>query len=94
MPKKTKKEKILAVRHRQQGMISSIPQSVDTHSALPPQVKNIPSYVFQSKHSDTIATASMDLSERDYIRKDLVRTLVLSLLAIGVEVVLYLRLGR
>lgn len=93
MPKKTKKEKILAMRHRQQGTIASLSPSARTQLS-PVSHTSAPSYVFQSARSEHVTPVAVDMTERDYIRKDLVRTLALSLVAITVEVILYMRLGR
>jgi len=78
MPKKTRKEKMLAARHRQQSTIA-------------PSL--VPTYVFESPRSAQTVAVIRDTEELVFIKRDLMRTVFLSMVAIGVEIVLYLSLG-
>lgn len=86
MPKKTRKEKILAKLHRQHSTVAPLVYQAEEKTTAP-------AYVFQSSGAASVAN-TLDTQELVFIKRDLLRTVVLSLVAIGVEILLYLKFGR
>lgn len=85
MPKKTRKDKIMAERRRQRQSVTS-PQT----SALQHASPTSPTYTFVSpadkKMQQTIAERSVELVS---IQRDLLKTIILAALAFGVELYIY-----
>jgi hypothetical protein len=77
MPRKTKREKILAEHRR-----------IVTHTGTP----SSSSYTFQTTGA-TEATTIKDTQELRVIQHDLIRTVILSIIAISVELGLYWKLN-
>ncbi len=73
MPKKTKKEKIIAEYRRKLGAMPAL---------------STPSFVYQAKTPATLQTAVTAQPMDRAIRKDLMKTLMLAAVAIAGEVVL------
>lgn len=96
MPKKTRKEKIIAqYRRKLQGLHETAPAStVLKQSARLEHPPFSSPFVYQAKtndsHSAVIAIQPIDQA----IRKDLVKTLMLAAIAIGGEVVLSVLLKK
>lgn len=78
MPKKTKRQKILADQRRQQTTIS-----LETSSPV--------SFQFQSIPAKTKSPATENDSELIAVRADIMKTLFLAGIAIGVELIVYWR---
>lgn len=79
MSRKTKQQKIIADLRRQ------LQQSKPS-----PVAKNKETIVFEN----TLSTAPVAIADYKYVKHDLLRTLVLTVLAIGVQVVLWYVIGR
>ncbi len=94
MPKKTRREKILAQLHRKTLEIKS-PQVTHVNPSLPLQTATSP-YIFQPQAATTRAAVldPSDVIEYKAIKTDLAKTLMLAAIAIGVELLLYLKTGR
>jgi hypothetical protein len=81
MPKKTKKEKIIAdLRRRLQDQPTQLPKQ--------PAVSDI-SYRLPPKKQVAKVETTDDTAQLLLIKKDLVKTLILTVLAIGIEFVLF-----
>jgi hypothetical protein len=76
MPKKTKREKMIAELRR--------------HS-LSPQVAH-PVFAFQSSAKNT-ASLQSNIEELTIIRHDLIRTIILALIAVGIELTIYWKIS-
>jgi hypothetical protein len=76
MPKKTKKEKILAEQRR--------------HSPLPSISQN--AFAFRVAQKDTIQPQP-NTEELTVIRHDLIRTIILALVAVGIELGIYTKMN-
>ena len=83
MPKKTKKEKIIADLRRKL-------QDQPAHRSAPPQsaVADI-SYTLPAKKQQAKQEAVNDLEQLQVMKQDLVKTLILATLAIGIEFALF-----
>jgi len=87
MPKKTRRQKILAQQRRH---IQSTPSSVSPSSYVPQT--NIPSVTFQFQPSHTpvkVIENSDDREELTVIKKDLTKTLILAMIAIAIELIVH-----
>jgi len=96
MPKKTRREKILARTHRLNREFQSLPTRsppIDTDSRQ--KQSNPYSYTAtQTLKSQKSAVKDSDMNEFVAIRKDLAKTALLATLAIVVEFLLYLQTGK
>jgi len=81
MPKKTKKEKILAMYHKKLRMLEN--QQVVT---LPVKLKTLNSIV----QEPIVKEEKIEILESKYFFSDLKKSLILIVLIIGVEVALYI----
>lgn len=85
MPKKTKREKILAELHRRQAPITPSLPVVTT------------AYQWQRAQFPLRPAATVALSnDQEYhaIKQDLVKTIILAAGAIGIELLLYIKIGK
>lgn len=80
MPKKTRREKILAELHRK------------TYEPL--IASSAPQYAYQAVPTQPQSVTLEYVTEYRAIKIDLLKTLVLASIAIGVEVMLYFKIGR
>ncbi len=92
MPKKTKKEKLLAEHRR-----NSVREEISKSSSIQPSQRNVVqkttidgSYHFMSKTMNSVSMpTSFETNELHAIRRDLFKTLALSLIAFAGELALY-----
>ena len=88
MPKKTKRQKLLAEKHRQ-NLLGSQPVKHQNH---PPQIdsKNngLLKYTFNQQSVPSVKSVS-DNSEYSYVKKDLKRISLFTFLAISLQGVIY-----
>ena len=90
MPKKTKKEKILAVQRRR--LPSSI---VSTASSVEHSQSQQPLYQFKNSSEKKVQQAIQEYAvELTTIKNDLYKTITLALIAFSVELYLYWQLSR
>ncbi|MBI3343227.1 hypothetical protein HY032_03650 [Candidatus Gottesmanbacteria bacterium] len=97
MPKKTKKEKIIAeYRRRLQGIRETVLTSSEHINESPTPRLAHPSspYVYQTKTNTPHNTMTVALPMDRAIRRDLIKTLILAAVAIGGEVMLSFIIGR
>ncbi|MEK7543441.1 MAG: hypothetical protein AAB557_01090 [Patescibacteria group bacterium] len=96
MPKKTKKEKIIAqYRRKLQGLHETVPAStVLKQSTRLTQTPSSSPFVYQAKTNDSHGTVTAIQPIDQAIRKDLVKTLMLAAIAIGGEIVLSVMMGK
>jgi len=87
MPKKTRKEKLAAQKRRQQQSLSAPRVSPDTEVALPTPPPDF-AYQFQTQSLKQAVESTQSQAHLTDIRSDLIKTMVLSALAISVEAVL------
>lgn len=86
MPKKTKREKVLAERHRKlETTYSSYPDNTPNQKSIPD------SYTLPTVHTLPVTPVKQPESDNHYndIRSDLKKTLMLATTAIGIELLLY-----
>lgn len=88
MPKKTKRQKVLADR-RHSISLPSI--SLDEKRPESPQT---PTFQFQSLTTKVQTRNGEGISELAAIQRDLVKTIVLATLAVGIELLVYWRFFR
>jgi hypothetical protein len=80
MPKKTRREKILAEQHRK------------IHEFVVPS--STPLYAFQPTSGSVQQVSQVEAAEYRATKIDLVKTLLLAAAAISVELLIYLKIGR
>ncbi|MBI5620502.1 hypothetical protein HY949_01870 [Candidatus Gottesmanbacteria bacterium] len=91
MPKKTKKEKIIAqYRRKLSRMHEPVPEAFPHQvNTLHPVTKSPTSpFIFQAKPHAAFTNASIIQPMDQAIRRDLIKTLVLAAMAIGGEIIL------
>jgi hypothetical protein len=88
MPKKSKKEKIIAEQKRKLFTRTILPSPVDGYSAV--QQPTVFQFQLKNKtHTSTGDTVYRDKTELITIKHDLTKTVTLALIALGIEVALY-----
>jgi hypothetical protein len=97
MPKRTKREKILADARRivqQAHQNSKITLSDESSRGSIPELGK--GYTFKAyQNVSPVATETIsDVKEFTAIRKDLIKTVILAGAAIGIELLLYLKIGK
>lgn len=95
MPKKTKKEKIIAqFRRKLQGLHEAVPESVATAQSFIPKQAVPHSFMYQAKLNTAKPPETLIEPMDQAIRRDLVKTLFLATIAIGGEVILSVLLKK
>lgn len=104
MPKKTKKEKIIAEYRRKLQTVSGNPApKVETYQSVvsekSPNSSSIqPTYQLNTQQTvseqRTSQTSAIDLHDLIAIRHDLIKTILLAAATISVELLLYWRIGK
>lgn len=91
MPKKTKREKIIAeYRRKLHGIRESVPASPEqvNDTVMSEQTESPPLFIYQKKAMPSYTPAAVVQPMDRAIRRDLVKTLILAAAAIGAEVAL------
>lgn len=86
MPKKTKREKIIAELRRH----STSPSHPLEHRDIAEPVR--PAFAFQASAKNT-ASLQSNTEELTVIRHDLLRTIILALIAVGIELSIYWKIS-
>lgn len=90
MPQKTKKQKIRTDARRVQ-LSSSLPTNSDIRT--PSEVsRQLPSFTFLGVAPVKSISKTLPTEELTAIQSDLIKTLLLAIIAIGIELFLYIRL--
>jgi hypothetical protein len=98
MPKRTKREKLLAEKHRSSNHPSSVPvaQTASADSQKPSNTELF-SYKLPSLQQAPInqhAYSVVDTAEFSSIKKDILKTVLLAACAIVIELLLYWKIGK
>ncbi len=90
MPKKTKREKILAQQHRQNMMRQTAQMDKLINTNVTTQVSHVPQFQFRAQPSipSNKTTTTLASGELIDIQKDLIKTVFLAFFAIVSELVL------
>jgi hypothetical protein len=86
MPKKTKREKIIAEQRRHSVSPSHSFEHRDT------QEPTRPAFAFRASSNDT-ASSQSNTEELTIIRHDLLRTIIFALIAVGIELSIYWKIS-
>ena len=92
MPKKTRKEKLLAQQRRQVTKPSFSPPS---NPVVSTQASAMPSFQYNATVQSKINhTTAIDTQELQTIKTDLLKTILFAMLAIGTEIGIYWQLAK
>jgi hypothetical protein len=92
MPKKTKKEKLIAQYRRKLQQLEGAPIQPTIHATGQPMPTSFSSYVLPKdipKHEETITTLALPVNEFLGIKKDLIKTLIVICLFFSIELALW-----
>lgn len=92
MPKKTKKEKLIAQYRRKLQQLEGTPIQPIVHATAQHIATNFSPYALPkdvSKREETVATLALPVNEFLGIKKDLVKTLIVIVLFFSIELVVW-----
>jgi len=96
MPKKTKKEKLIAQYRRKLQQLEGTPVQKSTHATTEPVSTTSSNYVLPkniSKQEVTPTTLALPANEFIGIKKDLIKTLIVICVFFGIEFALFKLVG-